>query len=93
MGQDERRRDLLFRAVVDHCQRALDPTGYVLVDRGTTDQLDWVRFDRRFEHADAPDAPRALRLTHHPGWRWLQANAERAGQPGPPPDPVLRASP
>ncbi len=84
MDQDGRagRRDLLFRQVVDACQAVLAADGYVLAERGTNEEVTWVRFLRVTDVVCARPMP-VLQLTHDRAGRWLQADTQPAGDPGP----------
>jgi hypothetical protein len=72
---DERRRDLVFRTLVDHCQPVARWQVLSIDRRGMTDQFTWVRFGTAgMALADAGQVLRLL-LIHSPGPRTFVVEA------------------
>jgi hypothetical protein len=69
----EQRRDLLFRAVVHDCQRALAPLGFRLMDRGTIQDLALVGFRHDAERAVPATQETVLVMGHDLARGRLQA--------------------
>jgi hypothetical protein len=74
-GGGERRRDLMFRTLVDHCQPVARGQGLSIDRRGMTDQFSWVRFGSAgIVLADSGQALRLL-LIHSPSLRTFVVEA------------------
>ena len=62
----DRRRDSLFRDVVEHCRADLAHHGFSLTQRGSSPEHQWVRFDRPGAAAALQASTLRLLLAHSP---------------------------
>jgi hypothetical protein len=60
----ERRHDVLLREVVDRCREELEPYGFRLDDRGSTDEWKWARFYCSMRNAHNHDGKLVLLIAH-----------------------------
>jgi hypothetical protein len=73
--QDDRRADPLFRDLVQDCQTSLDPQGFGLASRGTSESANWVRFYCPAQNALQEAGTLMLLLAHSPSGHTFLADA------------------